>query len=69
MLLSKKKLPESIEIVFSNVFFNAYVIIFFIKIALALAYFNNVVFNTFSCNHQKCMCRVGIPPTILKNVA
>ena len=42
-----------------NMFFVkiASVIIFFIKIALALVYSNNVVFNKFSCNHQKYMCR------------
>ena len=39
----------------------ACVVIYFIEIALALANFSNVIFNKFSCNHQKYMCR-GLPP-------
>ena len=43
----------------NNMFFVkiACVVIYFIEIALALAYCNNAIFNKFSCNHQKYMCR------------
>ena len=45
----------------------SYAIIFFIEIALALAYFYNVVFTKFSCNHQKYMCRAEFRPPLRKN--